>query len=272
MEFSNVFGSWFNKDNINKLHYDFQHAQPYPHVIINNFLNDDIAKQISREFPNKQDSNWNVYYNPFEIKLANSDSKSWPPLIHFVMTTCLQHPSIVNVFEHISDIPNLQTDPFMHGAGIHCMPTGGKLDVHLDYSKHPITGKERRLNLIIYLTENWQKHYGGELQLWNESLSQCSSYCYPYFNYAILLRTSDISYHGIPNPVLCPPTLTRNSLAVYYVSDPRPDVQHRYKATYVNCNKDDENDYIKNLRRIRSIRRLETFDIQNWKPNWYVEL
>jgi Rps23 Pro-64 3,4-dihydroxylase Tpa1-like proline 4-hydroxylase len=38
--------------------------------------------------------------------------------------------------------------------------------MHLDYSIHPITGKERRVNLIIYMNKDWKEEWGGELNLW----------------------------------------------------------------------------------------------------------
>jgi Rps23 Pro-64 3,4-dihydroxylase Tpa1-like proline 4-hydroxylase len=47
----------------------------------------------------------------------------------------------------------------------HVQP-GSRLEMHLDYSIHPITGKERRVNLIIYMNKDWKEEWGGELNLW----------------------------------------------------------------------------------------------------------
>ena len=61
------------------------------------------------------------------------------------------------------------------------------------------------MNLIIYLNPVWETSWGGNLELWNAShdklitpVQQIS----PTFNSAVLFRTSDISWHGVPNPVL----------------------------------------------------------------------
>ena len=61
------------------------------------------------------------------------------------------------------------------------------------------------MNLIIYLNPMWETNWGGNLELWNGShdklitpVQQIS----PIFNSAVLFRTSDISWHGVPNPVL----------------------------------------------------------------------
>jgi Rps23 Pro-64 3,4-dihydroxylase Tpa1-like proline 4-hydroxylase len=37
--------------------------------------------------------------------------------------------------------------------------------MHLDYEKHPYSGKERRLNLIYFLNKEWDSNWGGELEL-----------------------------------------------------------------------------------------------------------
>jgi Rps23 Pro-64 3,4-dihydroxylase Tpa1-like proline 4-hydroxylase len=62
-----------------------------------------------------------------------------------------------------------------------------------------------QVNLIIYLNPVWDTSWGGNLELWNGShdklitpVQQIS----PTFNSAVLFRTSDISWHGVPNPVL----------------------------------------------------------------------
>ena len=46
---------------------------------------------------------------------------------------------------------------------------GGKLNIHKDYSIHPRVDppKQRKLNLIVYLTEDWNPEWGGALELWS---------------------------------------------------------------------------------------------------------
>ena len=34
--------------------------------------------------------------------------------------------------------------------------------MHLDYSIHPITGMERRVNVIVYMNEDWRKVGGRQ--------------------------------------------------------------------------------------------------------------
>ena len=64
---NNIFGSWINDPD--KLSPLFNNAEPFEHIIINNFLKDEIANKISNEFPENLD-NYHKYNNPLEIKYA----------------------------------------------------------------------------------------------------------------------------------------------------------------------------------------------------------
>jgi hypothetical protein len=165
----------------------------------------------------------------------------------------------------ISGINNIEADPHLHGAGIHAYPPGGKLDMHLDYSLHPVTGKERRLNLLVFLSENWKEEYGGDLILTDdinakdEDIVKVS----PTWNTAILFKTTDESLHGLPIPTK---TIEfRKSLAIYYVSDPRPDATMRQKAQFFPW-RHDSSDKLNKLYDIRPMRRITPEDLwETWE-------
>lgn len=43
------------------------------------------------------------------------------------------------------------------------------------------------------------------------------------FNRTLVFLTTDYSYHGHPDPLDCPPGVTRKSVALYYYTNGRPD-------------------------------------------------
>ena len=209
--------------------------------------------------------------NPIEIKWALDDFKNLP--IYQKLITFLQSEETLKLFKTISDIPNLENDPHLHGAGIHCHPQGGKLDVHLDYSIHPISGKERRLNLIIYLNKYWEEEWNGALELWkpyenDKNPKECIKKIYPIYNRAVLFQTNNISLHGLPEVIKCPENEFRKSFAIYYVSEPTINAMTRYIAEYFPRPNEDISENLKKLYEIRKERRLSNSDIKLYLPDW----
>jgi hypothetical protein len=48
-----------------------------------------------------------------------------------------------------------------------------------------------------------------------------------------LFDTTQNSWHGLPEPITCPPNVTRNSLAIYYLCEPRQAAVDRSRALFV---------------------------------------
>ena len=52
------------------------------------------------------------------------------------------------------------------------------------------------------------------------------------FNRAVIFDTSQNSWHGLPEPVVCPDGEYRKSLAIYYLSQPSINMSDRGKALF----------------------------------------
>ncbi len=261
-----AFGPWVN--NLEALNKEFTNAKPFPNVTIDNFFKPEIADALYNRFPKVTDNHkWVIYNNPIEKKYALTDFSALPQFKD--LFALLQTDQFVELVKKVSGIDNLESDPHLHGAGLHQHIPGGKLDMHLDYSIHPISGKERRVNLIIYFTKDWKEDYGGAIEFWNEDFSKCETKLIPCFNKAVLFRTSDVSYHGLPLPIKCPENNSRKSIAIYYVSDPRPDLTNiRYKAQFRPLPTQPVNDKLEQLYRIREKRIITKDDLESIYPNW----
>mmetsp|Transcript_22205 Transcript_22205/g.56015 ORF Transcript_22205/g.56015 Transcript_22205/m.56015 type:complete len:400 (-) Transcript_22205:89-1288(-) len=283
-----ILGDWARDPAlIEELSSSFQAGEPFPHVVIPNFFSEEVATRIEAAFPNPEGEGsrawkaqgWHVYDNPIEGKLALDDVESMEKHddIFRDMWGELQSTGLVSLLSNVTKIEGLENDPHLHGAGLHYHPPGSRLEMHLDYSIHPITGKERRVNLIIYMNRDWDDEWGGELALWEGTPNGMTrgpvQKIKPRFNQAALFRTSDISWHGMPDPVRCPPGRARKSVAIYYVSDARAEATPRYKASY----KARPDDAIRGtaafegysrLCETRIQRRLEYGDVVEALPGW----
>lgn len=87
------------------------------------------------------------------------------------------------------------------------------------------------------------------------------------WNTAILFRTSDISYHGLPEPIKCPEGIYRKSIAIYYVSKPRENLIERYKAEFFPKPNQYVNEKLNKLYNIRKERLITEEDLKEY-PNW----
>jgi hypothetical protein len=258
-----MLGAWTTC--LQTLRHTFSEATPFPHVVIDDFLEDNLARKVADAFPSPGAS-WFFYNNPIEVKYTLKDFSNLPIIAS--VFSMLQSDDMIEKIQQICDIPNIETDPHLHGAGLHYHPRGGKLDMHLDYSIHPLSGKERRLNLILYLNPAWREEYGGHLELWNSAFTQCQQKILPRFNRAVIFQTSDISYHGMPHPITCPADTGRQSLAIYYVSPPRENVAHRPKASFRPLPDQTVSIGLQTLYELRSSRRLTSEDVQKHVPEF----
>lgn len=266
-----LFGSWIIPTQ--EMSEEFIHAKPYSHLVIENFLSDHIFEKVSKEFP-EVDDNWNHYCNPIEIKYSfdRLDLMKQPfQSIFYSLST--KH--IIEKIEQITRIKPLEHDPYLHGAGLHCLKRNGRLGMHLDYEKHPITGKERRLNLILFLSTEWKEEWNGALEFWSNNMNCCEKKIYPKPNRAVLFQTNDVSWHGIPDKILCPEPISRRSLAYYWVSEletKKNKDMYRLKAKFVKRPFELEDARMKELYGIRANRLITKDDLHRIYPEWTVNL
>jgi Rps23 Pro-64 3,4-dihydroxylase Tpa1-like proline 4-hydroxylase len=127
---------------------------------------------------------------------------------------------MVSFLEDITGIYGLRSDPLLYGGGLHKISEGGRLSIHADFNMHPRTHLYRRVNLILYLNKDWIPDYNGELEFWNEDMTECWRRVPPIFNKMVIFRNTDTSYHGHPSPWLAP--FDRLSIALYYYTTAAP--------------------------------------------------
>ena len=266
-----IFGSWVER--VSEIRLQFLSAKPFESVVIDNFLNDDYAEQLYQSFPT-HDENWYVYENPIEVKYAFDDiNKLATPLKNFFYH--LSSPSTISLFSFISGIQDLEYDEYLHGAGLHSHPRHGRLQIHLDYEKHPFSGKERRLNIIFFLTKEWKEDWKGHNELWDSKLKSSVRKTTVRFNRAIIFKTNDISFHGVPEKIQCPQNVFRNSLAYYYVSPLKDNEKKNYRkkaAFFPSLSEGHEvHPNMKQLCQIRNERLITNKDMEELFPNWKKE-
>lgn len=210
---------------------------PFHYVIVDDFLPDHHARSIAESIPEYDSQFWNCSYNnPLEKKKACNDWNRFSPFQYTLFHNLLGKEFLKEVERLIGD-SKLIPDYGLHGGGFHIHKTGDKLNLHLDYVTHPKTLYKRKLNIIYYLTPEWDPAWGGGLQFWTHDLQTnkpktLATTIENKFNRLIIFDVSDNAWHGFPEPITCPEGIYRKSAAVYYLKgDGEPD--DRKRAKYV---------------------------------------
>ena len=206
----------------------FRGAEPYPHIVIDDFLRQDAAHELAREFPGPDDAvAWDHYAAPgLEVKLGCGSEERLPAGLRHAIHDLNSGP-FVRFLEELTGIDHLLPDPHLAGGGIHLSRQGGHLGIHADFNWHEKLQAHRRLNLLIYLTPGWKAEFGGELELWNSDASRREQLVEPLFNRAVLFATRSDTFHGHPNPWAAPQGIYRQSIALYYYTTQRPEAEVR---------------------------------------------
>jgi hypothetical protein len=197
----------------------YKSAEPYPHIFLENFLEEWAANKALSEFPNVQDSGWIHYVHVNEKKHGLNKMDLLPPFIRQLITE-LNSPQFLEYISTLTGIKNLLPDDMLEGGGLHQSKRGGFLNIHADFTVHPHKRNwKRRVNILVYLNKNWEKSYGGDLELWDRKMKGCVQKIEPIFNRCVIFNTDEDSYHGLPDPIQCPEDMTRKSIALYYFTE-----------------------------------------------------
>ena len=237
----------------------YQADPPFPHAILDGVFDPKAIDEVVANFP-KPDPSWWKYDNPLERKFAKDNLHDEHPAIQEIVAK-LQSNVFVSFIERLTGIRGLIVDHSLRGGGLHQIARGGKLDIHADYNVHPVTGLDRRVNVLLYLNPEWKEEWGGQLELWSGNASgliKCERSILPTLGRLVVFSTTDNSYHGHPDPLTCPEGITRKSIALYYYSNGRPEEERSepHSTIYMKRPEDPDSIEIDELRAKRTKGRL----------------
>ena len=203
-------------DNLGRMHQIFNEQKPFPHIVIDNFLDEGIADECLHLIESNDSSlEW------LRDEHWAQKSKKWIQDCRYMprdvakIIWWMHSASMLSFVEGITGIQGLISDSGNEGGGIHCTSSGGKLNVHTDFNKHEVLGLKRRVNVLLFLNKDWDASWEGNLELWKTDRSQCGASIEPIFNRLVIFNSFKYAYHGVPK-ILCPEDKKRLSIAMYY--------------------------------------------------------
>lgn len=193
------------------LNNQFLNAVPFPHIVIENFLHEDLAEKLVSEFPPlslMHSSHHYLFNQKHELSFWSQLSDLFSQLHQDLLSD--------EFSEFISQVAGKKVFMDADYCGeLHQSRDGGFLDMHVDFNLHPKNHAWiHELTLLIYLNKEWQDNYGGELLMQHHDHSKVYEVA-PVFNRCAIILSDETTFHGYRKLNL-PEHITRKSILVNF--------------------------------------------------------
>lgn len=191
----------------------YTNAHPCKHLVLDNFLDQDLANRLHGNFPPLE--SLNVKRKSLnENKSEDYHFERWDSSFTEVRNT-IRSAEFAQWMQEITGLEGLVTPDDSLGSGVHQGGQGSYVDVHIDVNYNPEANLWRRINLLIYLNRHWQDEWGGHLEIWNKEMTQCEQRIAPAHNRAVIFYTDENSPHGYAK-INIPEGESRKSFYAYF--------------------------------------------------------
>ncbi|GAA4238217.1 hypothetical protein GCM10022291_27850 [Postechiella marina] len=180
---------------------------------IDDLLPKDLALKLSEVFPDKTEMKCLKSIREYKYVSAQMDKHN--KLLENVIYA-FQDYRIVNLIGNICNINTLFADESLYAGGISLMAKHNFLHPHLDNSHDAKRQRWRVLNLLYYVTPNWELEHGGHLELWPNGLKKEPVEIESKFNRLVVMATHSKSWHSV-NKVKV--DSSRRCISNYYFND-----------------------------------------------------
>ena len=193
------------------------------HAAIDDLLPEPVAVEIREAFPDTREMRLLDSFR--ERKYTSKSLDKFSPILAEI-TMAFQEKSVLEAVAAITGTRDAVGDPLLYAGGISAMKKGHFLNPHIDNSHDYEQKNYRVLNLLYYCSPNWKPEFGGNLELWDESVTTPVEIP-SLFNRLVLMETNEHSWHSV-NEVKV--DSLRCCVSNYYFSPHSP---NGYETTHV---------------------------------------
>ena len=164
------------------------------YFFIDNLLPESIAKYIYERFPKPEQTTLKRSLREYKYIAAQMDK--YDPLLEEIIYA-FQDERIVKLIGEICKIESPLPDSNLYAGGISMMGHENYLNPHLDNSHDKDRNLWRVLNLLYYVTPNWEEQNGGNLELWPNGVKGEQITIHSKFNRLAIMATHQGSWHSV---------------------------------------------------------------------------
>ncbi len=140
----------------------------FPHMILDNFLDEKTALKLYEECINAPKGGWTVFTRAGSRMEEFNDLISCPTA-HNTVYDLLHSGELLYDLEQVTGISGLMGDPHLVGAGFSIFRDGSELGCHYDFNWNDRLRLHRKLTTVLFLTPDWEDDWGGHHELWTDN-------------------------------------------------------------------------------------------------------
>jgi Rps23 Pro-64 3,4-dihydroxylase Tpa1-like proline 4-hydroxylase len=180
--------------------------------VVDDLLPPDVAQEIFQAFP--APSAMRERKTMREHKYVAAQMNRYHPLGEEALFA-FHDPRIIERVARITGMTELEADPQLYAGGLSLMGRHNFLNPHLDNSHDNSRRVYRVLNLLYYVSPDWQEDNGGNLELWPDGVRRNPTTIVSRFNRLVVMTTGPQSWHSVSHVKVDAP---RCCVSNYYFS------------------------------------------------------
>lgn len=180
---------------------------------IDDLLPHELAQKCFEVFPDK--SEMRCLKSIREYKHVSAQMDKHDDLLEQVIYA-FQDKKIVQLIGEICGVDSLYADESLYAGGISLMAQDNFLHPHLDNSHDAERERWRVLNLLYYVSPDWNTKNGGHLELWPNGPKKEPVLIESKFNRLVVMATHHKSWHSVNKVTV---DRSRCCISNYYFSD-----------------------------------------------------
>tara|TARA_B110000091_G_C13808752_1_gene473868 strand:+ start:1191 stop:2009 length:819 start_codon:yes stop_codon:yes gene_type:complete len=161
---------------------------------LDDLLPEEIALKIYNKFPDLKNTVERKSLR--ERKFTAYQMNVYDPLLEEVVFA-FQNKKVMQLVSEICGIKELLPDEHLYAGGVSLMTKGSFLNPHLDNSHDKERENWRVLNLLYYITPDWEFADGGNLEVWPKGLQRKQITIESKFNRLVVMATHQNSWHSV---------------------------------------------------------------------------
>ncbi len=195
------------------------------HCVVDDVLDPALANQIRAAYPDS--GSMRTRKSLREHKHVAAQMDRYAPILEEALFA-FQDPRVVELVGRITGLRELEPDDKLYAGGISMMSQAHFLNPHIDNSHDKDCARYRVLNLLYYVSPDWQLDNGGNLELWPQGVKGQPITIESRFNRLAIMVTHRRSWHSV-SPVVA--DAQRCCVSNYYFSKQPADVGDYFHVT-----------------------------------------